>query len=210
MFCLLILEIVPFAERNDNILKQIENQYEIFSSGSIGQYYDGKCNPTLPEHSVDSVTRKSDWCSNVNKSSSDHPWLVLHIPHKSIKLSGYALRTGCCYYDCCCINDNQYVYCCCALFSWSVQGSHDNKTWTTIHKITKDKDLHYCSNRFFDTNTEESYEYIRLIQDEPWPGCPMCICINKFEIYGSTTESHTLYFHEENEDSVSIIGKLRQ
>ena len=127
MFCLLILEIVPFAERNDNILKQIENQYEIFSSGSIGQYYDGKCNPTLPEHSVDSVTRKSDWCSNVNKSSNDHPWLVLHIPHKSIKLNGYALRAGCCYYDCCCINDNQYVYCCCALYSWSVQGSRKTR-----------------------------------------------------------------------------------
>ena len=101
MFCLLLFEIVPFAERSDNIFKENIENAEITSSGSLGQWYEGKCNPTLPSHSVDSVSRKSDWCSNINKSKHDHPWLGLGLRGQSISITGYALRSVCSYYGFC-------------------------------------------------------------------------------------------------------------
>ena len=209
MFSFLLLEFVSFPERSDNILKQNSDHLRVSSSGSIGQYYSGKCNPTFAEHSVDSVERKNDWCSNINKSKTDYPWLNLGIDGKSILLTGYAIRSGCCYYGCCCEDDFEGTECCCTLYSWSLQGSHDNSTWKTIHKVEKDNKFYSCMNRSYDVKSEESFEFIRLIQDEPWPGCHFCICLNKIELYGSSTDSEHFYSLDDNEDSVSIIGKLR-
>jgi hypothetical protein len=71
MFCCLFYTIVPFPERNDNILKQHSNDISVSVSGSIGQGYDGKCNPTIPEQVTDPIERKTDLCSNINKSKID-------------------------------------------------------------------------------------------------------------------------------------------
>ena len=205
---LLLLEIIPFPERSDNILKKHPNDVVVSSSGSLGQWYEGKCNPTLPEHAVNSVPRKSDWCSNMNKSKHDHPWLIIGVRDKSISLRGYALRSGCCHYSCCCYDDLDDE-CCCEFYSWSLQGSHDNSTWKTIHKVEKDNSFNYCMNRNYDVQIDESFEFIRLIQDEPRPYCNFCICLNKIELYGTTSDSNSIHSIEDNEDSVSIIGKLR-
>ena len=209
---LLIYEYVPFEKRDDNILQQYSKDINLAASGSIGQWYNGKCNPTYPEHVIDSEERKTDWCSNINSSKSDFPWLNVNLRGKAIQLVGYSIRSGCCYYDCCCIGD-RIVDCCCWLYSWSLQGSHDNKTWITLHTVKADRQFYYCANRHYDFESKEAYEYIRLIQDEPWPGCNYCICINKLELYGSVRSSSNYYesFEDgDSDDTVSIIGKINK
>jgi hypothetical protein len=206
MFCSLFYPIVPFLERNDNILKQHSLDVHVSISGLIGQWYNGKCNPTIPEHVTDSIERKTDWCSNINKSKTDYPWLSFNLHGKSISLTGYSLRMGCCYYRGCCLDDNSYIDCC-LLYSWSLQGSHDNTTWTDLHKIEKDLDFYYCQNRIYETKSE-SYEYIRLLQTEVPSWCPFCICLNKLELYGSASAISSSPFSSDNDDSISIIGKL--
>ena len=210
MLGLLLYEIIPFAERHDNILKSNFDDLVVSASGSIGQYYNDKCNPTYPIHAVDSVSRKTDWCSNINKSKDDHPWLGMTLKNKKMVVTGYAIRAGCCYYDCCCGDDGKIVYCCCDVYSWSLQGSNDNVTWTTLHQVEKDKKFYDCQNRNFDLKDQkEAFKYIRLIQDEPWPGCNYCICINKLELYGKTDSVFGEYDGNEDEEAVSIIGKIK-
>jgi hypothetical protein len=207
MFCSLFYTIVPFPERSDNLLKQHASDLSVFVSGSISQYYDGKCNPSNPDHVTDSTERKTDWCSNINKSKTDSPWFSMNVRGKSISLTGYSLRMGCCYYGTCCLNTGEYIRCC-LLYSWSLQGSHDNSTWIDIHKIEKDRDFYYCQNRIYEVKSE-SFEYIRIIQNEAYPGCAFCICLNKLELYGSVSSSSSQSpFNIDNDDSISIIGKL--
>jgi hypothetical protein len=206
MFCSLFYTIIPFPERNDNILKQHSDDLSVAVSGSIGQFYNGKCHPTFSEHVTDSIERKTDWCSYINKSKTDYPWISINLRGKTISLTGYSLRMGCGYYGTCCLEDGNYVYCC-LLYSWSLQGSQDNSTWTDLHKIEKDLKFDYCQNRIYEIESE-SYEYVRLIQTEALPYCDFCICLNKLELYGSTSTESSSIFPEDNDDSISIIGKL--
>ena len=209
IFLLLLYQIIPFESRNDNLLKEYSKDASVDASGSIGQWYEGKCHQTHVEDVIDDVERKTDWCSNINKSSTDYPWMNINLRGKAMKLTGYAIRSGCCYYDCCCYDDKTY-YCCCWLYSWSLQGSHDNRTWTTLHSVKADNKFYYCANRKYEIQTNDAYEYIRLIQDEPWPGCDYCICLNKIELYGSATSGYFNSFEDgENDDTVSIIGKVK-
>lgn len=204
---LLFYEIIPFSERNDNILKENSNAVTYEVSGSIGQYYDGKCHQTDPSHIIDSAERKTDWCSNYNKTKDDIPWYDVSIKGKSMSLTGYAIRSGCCYYGCCC-DDGKYIQsCCCWLYSWSLQGSNDNKTWVDLHHVEKDDKFYDCANRVFEIKKTEPYKYVRLTQTEPWPGCIFCMCINKIELYGQAVDESLASFDSED-DSVSIIGKV--
>ena len=207
---LLLYEIIPFDTKQENIFKQNYNDLIITASGSIGQYYNKSCHPTYPEHIFDSVVRKTDWCSNLNKSKTDHPWVSVHMNTKRMYVTGYALRAGCCYYDCCCMEDGKRVFCCCDLYSWSLQGSNDNTTWKTIHSVKADRKFYDCANRVYDVEpTGETYKYIRIIQDEPWPGCNYCICLNKFELYGKV-DSQLYGSDTDTDEDVSIIGKLKR
>ena len=208
MFSLLFYEIIPFHERKDNILKSNFDDVVVTASGSIGQYYNDSCHQTNPIHAIDDQFRKIDWCSNMNKTNTDYPWLVVSLKSKKMVLTGYAIRSGCCYYDCCCTENGKRIFCCCDLYSWSLQGSNDNVTWVTIHKVEADKKFYDCANRYYDiVNHNRAFKYIRLIQDQPWPGCNYCICINKMELYGHT-DSMVMDTEDDNED-VSIIGKIK-
>ena len=210
MFLFLFYQLLPFDERNDNIFKQNKDDIIVTASGSIGQYYNSSCHQTYPEHLVDSVVRKTDWCSNINKTKTDYPWISVHMNHKKMLVTGYAIRAGCCYYDCCCMETGQRIYCCCDLYSWSLQGSNDNSTWTTLHKVEADKKFYDCANRVYEVkNTGETYKFIRIIQDEPWPGCNYCMCLNKLELYGKT-DSFLFDADSDNDEAVSIIGKVSQ
>ena len=209
MLNFLIFAIIPFPERKDNILAKYLSDASVYVSGTMGQYYDGKCHQTVPEHIIDSVQRKTDWCSNMNSSKTDFPWYSVSLKGRSMRISGYSVRAGCCYYGCCCLDDKNRVYgCCCDLYSWLLQGSNDNMTWVTIHKVEKDTDFYDCKNRTYDVNSADYYQYIRIIQDEAWPGCDLCICINKLELYGTTADKQFVD-NEDTDDSISIIGKVR-
>ena len=209
MFLLLLYQIIPFPERNDNLLSKYSNDVSVSVSGTIGQYYQGKCHQTVPEHIIDNIERKTDWCSNINKTKTDFPWYTLSLKGKSMRINGYSIRSGCCYYGCCCVDDDKRVYgCCCDLYSWSLEGSHDNRTWVTLHKVEADREFYDCRNRTYEIKPTEYYEYVRIIQNEPWPGCDLCMCINKLELYGVALDGHFID-SDENEDSISIIGKIK-
>ena len=56
------------------------------------------------------------------------------------------------------------------------------KRWKTIHNVEKDEKLYEYTNRYFEVKYEESFNYIRLIQDKSRLGFTMCICINEFDV----------------------------
>ena len=204
----LVLAIVPFPKRNDNLMENNKGSFNIAVSGSIGQYRNGKCVDTDPNDAIDTTQKNEDWCSNIVKEKSQYPWLSVNLKGKAMSLTGYSIRSGCCYYGCCC-EDGIDVNCCCELYSWSLEGSHDNTTWKTLHKVEKEKTFYFCQNRSYDLKTSESFEYIRIRQDEPWPGCSLCICLNKLELYGQTRDGRYVeYDSDDSDESVSIIGKV--
>ena len=206
----LFYQISPFPERNDNLLKGNEKIFDISASGSIGQFRNGKCVETQPDGLFDSDDKKEDWCSNVNKSKTDKPWLGFSLKGKAIFLTGYAIRSGCCYYPCCCIDGKYIDGCCCDLYSWSLQGSHDNSTWKTLHTIDKDRTFYGCANRQYDIEAKESFEFLRIIQEQPWPGCNYCMCINKVQFYGKTVDgAYQSTDEDDSDESISIIGRIQ-
>ena len=208
---LLLSDNVQIARKNSNILASKNVNYKVSASGSIGQFVNGKCQITHPEHAFDQEERRTDWCSNINKTATDKPWISVSLDKKSAKLNGYSLRSGCCYYSCCCEVDDHIKYeCCCDLYSWSLQGSHDNKTWKIIHKVEKDDKFYGCVSRNYDIQSDEFFEHFRLMQEMSWPGCNYCIGINKIELYGVTNDAYNTQIDaDENEESVSIIGKVQ-
>ena len=215
-FLITIIEFVEFPSRNDIVIASSmtnKNDLKIASSGSIGQYYSGKCHPTYPNFTV-AHNSKSDWCSNIASFDDPMPWISFSLKNKAIKVTGYSLRNGCCWYDCCCLDDNHrydYDFCCCRLYSFSFQGSNDNTTWTTIHKVENDNEYWVCLFKTFTFPKTQPFSYLRLVLDDPYPGCPKCLQINEIQIYGE--EVHSLNDFEsddDNEESVSIIGKVKQ
>ena len=84
------------------------------------------------------------------------------------------------------------------------------KRWKTIHNVEKDEKLYEYTNRYFEVKYEESFNYIRLIQDKSRLGFPMCICINEFDVYGSDHDSQVIPSVNDNDESVTIIERLRQ
>lgn len=216
MFILLFMEFIAFPERKDALLLNPENKINDVvseSSGSYGLFFGGKCHQTYTNETYH-VDEKMDWCSNIAKSKNERPWISYSIKNKAMKLTGYSIRNGCCWYECCC-EDNEKVYdylCCCRLYSFSLQGSNDNRTWKTIHKVEKDIKFYSCQFKSYDFPETESFKYIRLIQDEEYPECPACIQINQIELYGKTISSN--YFDTQDDadgdESVSIIGKVKK
>lgn len=187
---------------NDNIIKAE-------ASGSSKQDINGSLQTTKPEYSIYPWHKDYDWCSNCGHTYSEKPWLLLSFPEKSIKLNGYFVRSGCCEKECCCEEAGYYCVQCC-LYSWSLQISDDKINWKEIHKIEKDFELRRCKEKTFNLDKEYTAKYVRLIQNEPCPGDPPCVAINKFEIFGEVIgmkDDEFQSFHDD-EDDISIIGHI--
>ena len=133
---------------------------------------------------------------------------------KRMKLNGYSLRNGCCrHVECCCIDDDTFIdeYCCCSIFSYSLQVSDDNITWRTIHSVEEDHEIKRCTNRVHKFDKDEDFTFVRLVLDKPRPYCENCFALNRFEIYGSAIHDNGIYdINNDDDESVSIIGKIDQ
>ena len=213
-YFLLLLQFIAFPDRKDSILQE-ENKYGnviISSSGSIGQYKKGKCELTFPNRTLE-ASQNNDWCSNIATSDNDMPWITYSIKGKQMKLTGFAIRSGCCLSSSCCCLDGKIIdYCCCDLFSFSLQGSNDNKTWKLLHKVEKDYYFYYCQYKTYEINNHDSFQYVRLVMDQEYPGCVKCITVNQIELFGKAEPSNSYYFDSENDgddESISIIGKIK-
>ena len=219
MILLIFLEFLAFPNRNDAILKKAKDtglNINVKSSGSLGVYHKGKCIPTYPNNTLNDM-EKLEWCSNIGYAS-EKPWISFSVQNMLFKITGYSVRNGCCWYACCCDAQSGQVVdyrCCCRLYSFSLQGSNNNRDWETLHSIVHDKNIWGCKTLTFDLpNVANSYRYIRLVQDEEYPNCPLCMQINQIEFYGSLVTSNSFVEDnndfEEGDEIVSIIGKVRQ
>ena len=214
LLSLFYLQFVAFPDRRDSILTKMGNinDLNIEASGSLGLFINNKCVMTHTNSTV-IEDKKLDWCSNVGKNGESKPWITYSVKGKAMKLTGYSVRNGCCYYACCCLDDGK-VYdgadYCCMLFSFSLQGSNDNKTWTILHKAEKVEKFYPCVYKTFEFDTKTSYKYVRFVQEKEYPGCLYCMQVNQIDFYGELVNSAG-YFgdEEENDESVSIIGKIR-
>lgn len=212
----IFLEFIAFPEKANALFKSATAKGDkilIDASGSIALHYDGKCHQTYPNETIHE-DEKADWCSNIaDARRGENPWIMYSIKNKGIKLSGFSVRNGCCWDQCCC-EDYEHIidgYCCCRLYSYSIHGSNDNKTWTIIKKIIKDDEFYDCQFKTFEFERTPSYRYIKFMLDQEYPGCPRCMQLNQLELYGETTDSFVSTLREEYDDeSVSIIGKVKQ
>ena len=213
MLLLLFMEFVAFPSRNDQILATNKDKVEMFVSGSMGFFINDKCVQTSPNGTI-TEDKKIDWCSNIAKKGDDSPYIAYGVRGKAMKLTGYSVRNGCCWYYCCCVDNNGVITdtsCCCELYSFSLQGSNDNRTWKTIHKVEKDTRFYHCMFKTYEFHETESFKFIRFVLDEEYPNCPKCIQLNQIELYGTTVTSDFALSQDEidNDESVSIIGKVR-
>ena len=218
-YFLFFVQFIAFPDRSDAILTKYSNenpnQLSLSSSGNLGLFYNGKCQITHPNETL-RINQKLDWCSNLG-SHSDSPWISYHIKNKAFQLTGYSIRNGCCWYTCCCIDDNKFIDygCCCCLYSFSLQGSNDNATWKTIHKVEKDPNFWACKFNTYELETKtEPFAYLRIILDDIISGYQYCMQINQVEFYGSVVDSygHESFedLNEDGDESVSIIGKIKK
>ena len=213
MFYMAMMGFVAFPDKSNAIFKDSFSKgkkIDIEASGSLGLLYDGKCHQTYPNETIH-VDEKIDWCSNiVDDKNSPNPWIMYSLNGKGMKLSGYSVRNGCCWYLCCCLDDGRVAdySCCCRLYSYSLQGSNDNVTWKVIHRVEKDSVFYDCQFKTYEFPETESFKYIRFALDEEYPGCPRCMQVNQLELYGTTTDD-TFTQEDDNDESVSIIGKVK-
>ena len=213
MLLLLFMEFVAFPSRNDGLLSVNKDKVDTFVSGSMGLFINDKCVTTVPNSTL-IEDKKIDWCSNIAKKGDVDPYIAFSIKGKAMKLKGYSVRNGCCWYYCCCTDENGVITdtnCCCELYSFSLQGSNDNITWKTIHKVEKETNFYHCLFKTYEFPETESFRFVRFVQDEEYPNCPKCIQINQIELYGTTVTSDFALTQDEidNDESVSIIGKVR-
>ena len=214
MIFTLFLAFVSFPDKKDAILQKNLNLVQVESSGSLGYYYQGKCHMTTPNMTL-VPDEKIEWCSNIAKSKNDTPWISYSLKNKQMKITGYSLRNGCCYYECCCCDNSGDIdghFCCCDLYSFSLHGSNDNKTWEIIHSVKAVKDFYLCKFNTYEFSITKSYRYIKLVQDEPYPNCLHCMSINQIEFYGEVVNSLFDYdvSDDDNDEPVSIIGKINR
>ena len=218
----LLFAFVQFPDRKDSIFAnpKIRENMQTKSSGSLGFFYSQKCHMTTPNSTI-STEKTDEWCSSIEGTSGNSkPWISYYIPNKKMRIKGYSIRNGCCYHSCCCINDNSVVdnnafYCCCRLYSFSLLGSNNNITWDVIHQVKQRKDFYYCRYETYDFDLTEPYTYLKITLDERYPDCPYCMTINEVDFYGDVLDNS--FFgeigeyssNEDNEESISIIGKIK-
>ena len=215
-FIFLAIGYDAFPLRDDSILSKNINNIRYDVSGSLGLYLgDNKCQETYPNSTL-STNRKLDWCSNIPEDESQNPWIQYSIPGQAMRLTGYSVRNGCCYYACCCnIQTGKLIdgSCCCELYSFSLQGSNDNITWKVIHRVEKsDYYFDYCFYQTYNFPMTESFNFIRFVLEGQRKGCAKCMQINEMEFYGKTTPSSYYNYgdSDESDESISIIGKIKR
>ena len=218
MFLLISIAFTAIPKREDALFSQPGIMPIIEASGSLGlRSHDLICTSTHPNQTL-VEDEELDWCSNIAKTTNDLPWISFHLLNKGMKIRGYSIRNGCCHKECCCDpeTDTDFdAFCCCRLYRFSLQGSNDNKTWKTIHKVEKDPKFHLCQYKTYDFDLSESFNIVRFIMEEEYPHCPKCLQINQIELYGETVSS-TFFPNEEynendeNDESISIIGRVHK
>ena len=203
-------------DRKDSLLSKSSTFPHVTASGSLGlDRDDRKCVPTSPNETLNDNMRE-DWCSNIPANKEDCPWVSFQIPGKAFKLTGYSIRTGCCYYAYCCDPATGKFLdrlCCCDLNVFSLQGSNDNHTWKVIHQYQSDNGyIDRCELKTFEFSQTESFKQVRFVLDKEVDGCFKCMQINQIEFYGETTSDYSNDFlePEEFDESVSIIGKIQR
>ena len=214
---LLLLKFVAFPERKDSIFRSLPAaSVGVESNGNLGFYYGGKCHPTYPNSTLTDEEDK-EWCSAIAPGNGVFPWISYGVKNKRMRVTGYSVRNGCCkYVECCCYNDSESgmirdLWCCCAMYSFELQGSNDNVTWKTIHKVEKKKDFYFCKYETYSFEKTEAYSYLRFVQTEEYPGCKFCMVLNQIDFYGEVVDSFGSYDAEfDSEESVSIIGKIKK
>lgn len=189
---------------NDNIIV-------LDVSGSSKQRINGTKQLTKPEYAIYPWDKRYDWCSNCLRNYEEHPWITFSMKNRKFKFNGYFVRCGCCY-DLCCCEDEDYGCFDCCLYSWSLQISDDNKTWTEVHRVEKDFEMKHCNEKTYKLDKEYTAKYVRLIQNERCPGYPPCIAINKIDLFGDVlnddgSSEDFVSYHDDDED-VSIIGHI--
>ena len=205
MIFILSLRHFPFNKKFDGVFKNTysDNITVVEASGSMYAYDSlGKTDVLSKPENVIDPSSHTEWCSNVNKSKSDRPWLLVSFKKSiKLKLSGYSMRSGCCNYG-----DG----CCCRLNSWSLLGSNDNATWTTIHKVDDKTDFYHCDEVNYEINSErfEPFTFFKLVQDKPYKNCWFCIELSRVELYGKLDVNDDFNDVSSNDDEVSIIGKV--
>ena len=219
MFLLISMAFTAIPHRDDALFSRQGVNPIVEASGSLGmRKHDLHCKPTYPNQTLVG-DEEWDWCSNLMKSTDDHPWVSYRLPNKAMKIRGYSIRNGCCVHPhCCCdpvTNEEFDIFCCCQLYSFSLQGSNDNKTWQTIHKVEADTQFRRCELKTYEFDLSQPFNFIRFVMDEEYPRCPKCIQINQIELYGETITSTFFSYEEEegndeNEESISIIGKVKK
>ena len=221
-FIYLLVAFIAFPESKDSILSnEKKDMINIESSGSLGLYKRGKCVKTYGNETITS-DEYSDWCSNIVSDKSDpskNPFIQYSIKGKQMKVKKYSIRNGCCRHSvCCCAEEDgkivDYGYCCCDLYSYSLHASNDNRTWTVLHKVEKDKTFYYCLTKTFELEkATQPFTYFRFVLDEEWPNCPKCLQINQIELYGETVASGFSSYGSdsaEEDESISIIGRVKR
>ena len=219
---LLFVAFVAFPESKDSIFQHEKKENIVIeTSGSLGLYHHGKCHMTNGTETLISDEYK-DWCSNIAKNKNDpsmNPFIQYSIKGKQLKVTRYSVRNGCCrYYSWCCSEEDGKIVdydCCCAMSSYSLQASNDNKTWTVLHRVDNDKTMYYCAAKTFDINpkmTGRWYKYFRFVLEKELPGCPKCMQINQLELYGDVlVESYMAYSgNADDDESISIIGRVKR
>lgn len=210
---LLSLFLLSITSKTNGIFEKVFNDNIIVLdvSGSSKQRINGTMQNTKPEYAIYPWNKGYDWCSNCPKTYEEHPWIVFSLAKRKIKFNGYFVRAGCCYADrCCCDEASYYIDCC--LYSWKLQISEDNKTWTDVHKIEKDDDMRLCNEKTYKLDKEYTSKYVRLIQTDACPGNPPCLALNRFDLLGDVINDDGLSdgfvsFHDDDDD-VSIIGHI--
>ncbi|EAX95057.1 hypothetical protein TVAG_428600 [Trichomonas vaginalis G3] len=131
---------------------------------------------------------------------------------KKFRFNSYFIRCGCCYEDGCCCDDGYGCFDCC-LYSWSLQISDDNKTWKDVHSVSKDNDMRRCTEKTYKLEREYTARFVRILQTEACPGFPLCMALNRIELFGDAVALSEDYNEEfvsyhDDDDDVSIIGHI--
>ena len=218
IFLLFFVAFVSLPETKEAILaNEDKSLINIETSGSLGLYHHQKCHMTYGNETIVN-DEYQEWCSNIEKDTKDpekNPFIQYSIKGKRMKIKKYAVRNGCCRYECCCLDDGRLLdyYCCCTLYSYSLRASNDNKTWTLIHKIENDKYFSMCQTKTFELAKEtEPFTYFRFVLDEQYPSCKKCMQVNQIELYGETIQAGFDYHSDsiDDDESISIIGRVKK
>ena len=203
MLLFLFIRDFSYNEKFDGVFNNIYNEkyISVVSSGSSSSYFTTiRLDVSTKAESVINPRDKLEWCSNIDRTKKDRPWIVTIFRDRKLTMSGYSIKSGCC--------EIAKSGCCCMLYSWSILGSNDNKTWTKLHSVEKDQDLKKCTEMSFRVDKKGFYSMFKIMQDEPHPECYLCFSINQIEFYGTIDKD--IDEETSNVNEVSIVGKYKR